>query len=152
MTLARRAETRDAAFIAVHHVSPMSKDFSISKPIAPEDIRPGMYVIVHLEIHEQRPSIFCDDASMRKEPARMARWPCMCSDCAGGEALKVLNVCLPYIMVQRPAGEQRIRTLDTRQHRLVQASESYGRAARRIFAKPKANTTKRKEKSRSKKR
>src|SRR5687768_2559390 len=128
----------------------MSNDFSISKPIAPEDIRPGMYIIVHMEIHEQRPSIFCDDASLRKEAVRIARWPCMCSDCAGGEALKVLNVCLPYIMVQRPAGEQRIRTLDTRQHRLVQVSASFGLAARRLLAKPKRKA-KTKEESRSKK-
>ena len=130
----------------------MSKDFSISKPIAPEDIQPGMYLIVHMEIHEQRPSIFCDDASLRKEAVRIARWPCMCSDCNGGEALKVLNVCLPYIMVQRPAGEQRIRTLDTRQHRLVQVSASYGIAARRLLAEPKSKRKeKSKEKSRSKK-
>ncbi|MAE66801.1 MAG: hypothetical protein CMJ18_21290 [Phycisphaeraceae bacterium] len=44
-----------------------------------------------------------------------------------GRPLKVLGVCLPFVLVRRPDG--RHVTLDLRRHHVVRLSKSYGRRA-----------------------
>jgi hypothetical protein len=120
---------------------------TISKPLAPEDIKPGMFIAIIMEIHERGPMFLFDDAKFGKgESTKVARWPCMCRKCEGGEPLQVVEVCLPFVLVKRPkpadSGGEAFRTLDVRQHRLTKLSEAYGKIAHKLFAKKPAAKSK----------
>jgi hypothetical protein len=103
----------------------MEEKLTISKPLAPEDIQPGTYIAVLAEVQEHLPLFFAPDAKYQRiEPLKVSMLPCMCESCAGGEPLKVLEVCLPFVIAKRPGGD--LRTLDTRQHSLARLSDHYG--------------------------
>lgn len=105
----------------------MSTKFSISRAIAPEDIRPGMYVVVLCVIHEY---MLVDgwDPTVSSRP-RTLRVNCLCG--ADGDPLRVVAVCLPFVQVECPEG--RLRALDVRQQKLAAVSESYALEA---FTRP----------------
>ena len=125
----------------------VKSESTISQPLAPEDIRPGMFVAILMEIHERGPLFLFDDAKFGKvESVKFARWPCMCSNCSGGEPFKVLEVCLPFVLVKRPkpsgCGGAGFRTLDVRQHRLTKLSNVYGQAAHKCLSRKPAAASK----------
>lgn len=96
---------------------------TLARSLAPEEIRPGTYVSVLHEVKEFLPwACQIDPALSRPEPVSV-RW--LPED--EPEPLRVLEVCLPFVLVQRPRG--RARTLDVRRVRLAGLSESYGETA-----------------------
>lgn len=102
----------------------------IARPIAPEDLRQGMYLAVLSITHELLP-LLCDSAWLfeRAEPCRIAFWP----DEEEAEPVKVVALCLPFVLVKD--AQRRVRTLDVRRHRLAALSEEFGR---RFFKRARA--------------
>ena len=95
----------------------------VSRRIAPEDLKRGEYIAVACIVHYYYlPSEVAEARWARPEPI-----PFPCIDCASGEALKVVAVCLPFVLALDCDGDK--RTLDVRCHRLVRLSEEYGREA-----------------------
>jgi len=90
----------------------MDQHTCIARPIAPEDIRKGMYVAVLSITHELLP-LFCESAWVfeRGEPYRMAFLP----DEEESQPLKVVSLCLPFVFVKD--AKRQCRTLDLRRHR-----------------------------------
>lgn len=104
----------------------MNDEMSIARAIAPEDVRPRMYIALLHEVEEK--TCFwcdCDDESWRDRRKRFELslpWDV--------EPQRVKAVCLPFILVETTKGE--VETIDTRRYRLAQLPERYGRVA---FAK-----------------
>ena len=108
---------------------------NLSKELAPEDVDRGQFVCVLYIIDETIP--FCSDGNSpwrRAEPMRYRLLPWR-----GVRPMRVIDVCLPYVLVKRADGYH--QTLDVRQHRLARVSERFGRLA---FKRAKADHKKRK--------
>ncbi len=101
----------------------MDKNVSISKPVAPEDIRPGDHVTLLRETLEVLNFFALCDPLVRCDPvARIELTPC-----DAGVPLKVVAVCLPFVLV-RDARDKH-RTLDVRRHALARLDERFARRA-----------------------
>ena len=130
----------------------MTENVSIAQIIAPEDIKPGGYIAVIEQIDERLPVFFPGDQKYQRiEPIRIRRLPCDCGECIGIRPLKVVEVCLPFILVRRPTGPRnsgwsfdsgdsgsgsggtQLRTLDVRRYTFARLPESYGRSAYRML-------------------
>lgn len=97
---------------------------TISRPIAPEEVRVGMYIAVLHVVAERVPGCWCDVSAFEKlEARRFVRLPLEPS-----EPLEVMEVCLPFVLVKEPRGC--MRTLDVRRCRFAELSRRYGR---RVF-------------------
>ncbi len=101
----------------------MNTESDISRPLAPEDIREDDYVAVIGEIFQ---IVRWDCApAIPGTPPETAQVLCFPFDDA--EPLRVVSVCLPFVLVQDAKGGH--RTLDARQLRLVRVSERFGKKA-----------------------
>ncbi len=93
------------------------------RSLAPEDVAPGMYVTVMRCVIERLPSPYCDDATVLLRGVQRYEvqppW--------AGMPLRVVGVCLPFVLVQRADGEH--WTLDVRRHALARLSDRYGAEA-----------------------
>ena len=93
---------------------------SMSRSLPPEDIVAGQYVTVMHVVGEYLPWDCDADAAWRGvRPVRTLWLPD-----AGGMPMMVVEVCLPFVLVQRANGKH--RTLDVRRHKLARVSERYG--------------------------
>lgn len=107
----------------------------LSKQLAPEDVRRGQFVCVLYIIDETIPFFGGDSSAWgRTEPLRYRLLPWR-----GVRPMRVIDVCLPYVLVKRADGYH--QTLDVRQHRLARVSERFGRMA---FKRAKADEKRRK--------
>jgi hypothetical protein len=102
---------------------------SLAKPLAPEEICVGDFV-TPLHVFYDLPSFFWDDCTLgrREELVRLCYLPE-----TGGVPLKVLSICLPFVLVKQPSGEQ--RTLDVRKVRLARLNHKYAKAAWKLCKK-----------------
>ena len=101
---------------------------NIARNLAPEDINPGIYVSV-MHVVYQHVSWFCDPEPWQKgEPTQSLLLPDN-----GGRPLKVVEVCLPFVLVEKVNGKH--STLDVRRHRLALLTQRYGDA---VFVRAKA--------------
>jgi hypothetical protein len=108
----------------------MDEEKTISRPLAPEDIRPGDYVSL-LHVTTEFVPFFCaEDLQFRRiEPVRITCMP------RSIEPMEVVEVCLPFVLVRRP--DDRHETLDVRRHQLARLSERFGKKAfKRIKSQP----------------
>jgi len=97
---------------------------TLARAISPEDIRPEMYVTMLSIVTEHLPFIICaDDVAYRQPETFRVQWVPRCEP----QPLKVLEVCLPFVLVKQPDGA--LRTLDVRRYRLAQLSEEFGKKA-----------------------
>lgn len=103
----------------------MTQEITAIKRLAPEDIAPGAFIVVTGMIHELIPPP-CDVIG---GVVPIFRVPCL--GCADGDPLRVLAVCIPFVMVEDAQGDA--RTLDTRQHMLARVDEMY---ALEFFTRP----------------
>jgi len=88
----------------------MAKQMSnLVRPLAPEEIKAGAYVIVLDEIHEYLPCCF-DGITPPSEPVKI-RW--LPDD---PEPLEVVGTCMPYVFARGP--DRVMVTLDVRRHKL----------------------------------
>ena len=112
----------------------IDQDLQTIRSVAPEDLRRGDFVAV---VHTTEEFLLVAGGSWRPtiQTARATRIP----DDAG-QPLKVVQVCVPFVLVKLPDGQH--RTLDLRRHRLARLDSSYGRKAfKRLGPKPAAACT-----------
>jgi hypothetical protein len=98
---------------------------SVASPLAPEDIAPGYYVAVLYEVDEFLP-LMCyiePDVHRAPETVRVVLPPC-----APAELMRVVDVCLPFVLVKKPDGKR--VTIDVRRHRLARVAHGFGK---RVF-------------------
>jgi hypothetical protein len=111
---------------------------TLAKPLAPEEIRAGDFVSP-LHVFYDLPSFFwgCDSKLERREElVRLCYLPE-----TGGVPLKVVSVCLPFVLVKQPNGDR--QTLDVRKVRLARLNREYAKAAWKQCKKKTADSAKR---------
>lgn len=97
----------------------------LARPLAPEDIRPGFYVALLHVIGEHLSWAALDEPSWRRlEPVRVQWLP---PHWLGRHPMKVIEVCLPYVLVKEADGDY--QTLDVRRHRLARVTRKLGQTA-----------------------
>jgi len=100
----------------------MNTEHSVSCALAPEDIAVGDYVSLLQVTSEYLPCFMIEDVAYHRiEPVRVAWLPC---DAA---PMKVINVCLPFVLVRLAGGTH--HTLDLRRCRLARVSPGFGKQA-----------------------
>ncbi len=82
---------------------------NLVRQLAPEEIKPGAYVIVLDEVLEYLPCCF-DGILPPSEPVKIRWLP------RDPEPLEVLSTCMPYVFARRP--DRVVVTLDVRRHKL----------------------------------
>lgn len=87
---------------------------TLAKPLAPEEIRAGDYVSPLYVIYEVPSFFWCCDSNLQRRD-ELVRLCCLPQ--AGGAPLKVISVCLPFVLVKLPGGER--QSLDVRKVRLA---------------------------------
>ncbi|TVQ30602.1 MAG: hypothetical protein EA376_12125 [Phycisphaeraceae bacterium] len=93
-----------------------------ARTLAPEDIRPGMYVTAMFIIDEDLPLF--DASDVRDERVRPLRWRRAPWATAPG---RVVDVCLPFVLIEEPSGDP--VQVDVRRTILARLSKRYGRSA-----------------------
>ena len=110
----------------------------LARPLAPEDIRPGYHVAVLYVIGEHLSCAALNEPSWRRvEPVRVQWLPPLW---IGRHPMKVIEVCLPYVLVKEADGDY--QTLDVRRYRLARVTRKFGKAA---FERVRAQTKSRKK-------
>ena len=79
------------------------------RPLAPEEIKAGSYVVVLYEIHQYLPCCF-GGVTPPSEPVKIRWLP------DEPEPLEVHGVCAPFVFAKKPDDE--LVTLDVRRHQL----------------------------------
>ena|SRR5690349_9822176 len=105
-----------------HHIST-----SASTAVAPEDLSPGCYIAVLHVIAEHIP--FASGAEFFEKHSAPIKFRWLPG--TGCPPMKVIGICLPFVLVRQPNGK--VRTLDVRRHRLARLSDQYGRKAFRAI-------------------
>lgn len=105
----------------------MTERIEVCRRVAPEDLRPGLFVAVLSVVHEVYTPTALEMADFR--PPRPVR--VVCNGCASGEPLLVVSVCVPFVQVEDARGN--LRTLDVRREQLGAVAEAYGLEA---FTRP----------------
>ena len=101
---------------------------ALAKALAPEEIRRGDFVTLLYVIKEWPTWYWDDDLQSRQEPVQVRMTP---QD--EPRPLKVLAVCLPFVLVEPPRGRE--QTLDVRKCRLARLDRRFARVARRAYRK-----------------
>ncbi len=98
---------------------------TLARPIAPDDLRRGEYVAVLHEVAEVPSFFWCCDSGLLNphEPVSITYRP-LSKDRV---PLKVIALCLPFVLVEHPDGEH--RTLDIRGCQLARLDKEYARVA-----------------------
>jgi hypothetical protein len=104
----------------------------LARALAPEDLRPGYYVAVLYIVAEYVSCAALDEAGWRRvEPVRVQWVPWFT-----GHPMKVIDVCLPYVLVKDADGDY--HTLDVRRQRLARVTRRFAQAAfQRVRARKK---------------
>jgi hypothetical protein len=90
------------------------------KLAAPEDLEPGQYVAI---LDELREYLTCEPLQGPSATSRVLQLRWLPDE---DEApLRVIDVCVPFLLVRRPDG--RHRTLDLRRYRLARLTPAFGR-------------------------
>lgn len=101
---------------------------TLAKALAPEEIRRGDFV-TPLYVVSEWPSWYWDDDDAlhpRDELVRIRSVPC-----DEATPLEVIDVCLPFVLVDTPQGEG--KTLDVRRVRLARLDRRFARQARQAL-------------------
>ena len=95
----------------------------MAKSLAPEDVRPGMFVALLHDVDEFLPFVYLTEApGMREvELLRVSSLP------EYVQPMKVIEVCLPYVLVR--CTNRRHRAIDVRRCRLARVTARFARAA-----------------------
>lgn len=118
------ASSRQTEIEADSVAEPSACGSTLAKALAPEEVRPGQFVTLLQEIAEVPSYFWCRDSAL-VAPEEMVRVRFIPS--ASGEPLKVMSVCLPFVLVKNPAGHE--RPLDLRKYRLARLSKRYAKRA-----------------------
>jgi hypothetical protein len=105
----------------------MGNELNVARSLAPEDLEVGQYVAITAVVHEVYLCAQLERGYGPYEPVRL-----VCTECSDGAPLKVLAVCIPFVLVADGDGQR--RPLDIRRHRLARLPKEY---ARKALKKPK---------------
>ncbi len=100
-----------------------TKQISLARVIAPEDLAPGIFINILHDIDESVP--FLTSCETPLTPPRVTTYVSIPQWATG--PLRVLAVCLPFVLVEFDCGMK--RQLDVRRASLVRVPEEYGRVA-----------------------
>jgi hypothetical protein len=97
---------------------------TLAKALAPEDICAGDFVAILHVVAELPSFLWCADPSTwpAREPVRIQFVPE-----AGGVPLRVKSVCLPFVLVKLPFGDE--KSLDVRRCQLARLDRAYAKRA-----------------------
>ncbi|MHC4091351.1 MAG: hypothetical protein ACYSVY_13930, partial [Planctomycetota bacterium] len=115
----------------------MESERTMSRSLPPEDIRVGQYVTVMHVLRESEPCDCESDVAWRGVRLQRTLW----LPWSGGWPMKVVEVCLPFVLVERANGKH--RTLDVRRYKLARVSDRYGDE---VFKRVREDQGKRKKK------
>lgn len=116
-------------------MSQFLKKVTAARTLAPEDVRPGVYVAVMREISEHACAIEWRDEFMSGE--KSVRYRCVeIPESSENGPLLVEAVCTPFVLARDAQGKS--RTLDLRRLTLARLRRSYGEFA---FARLKAESS-----------
>ena len=98
----------------------METNATVAQSIAPEDLAAGQYVTPLTRLREHMP-FFCTEEAFkdRAEPYRMTCLPKVRAP------VRVVEVCLPFVLIETPKGTTRM--IDLRRYRLARVSDRFGR-------------------------
>ncbi len=109
----------------------VEKNNLVARAVAPEDVRPGDYIIPLHVVNEYRPLPWQCDNAWQAQTVRRLELPA-----TGAPPVHVLEVCLPLLLVRMPQGKHRL--IDVRRFRLARVSEQFGQRVFERFAADKA--------------
>ncbi len=114
---------------------------TLARRLAPEDITPGIYVAVLHKVQEVFPRLYgeCAPGADRFELSRVVTTPTR-----SPTPLRVIDVCVPFVFVERPNGRPAI--VDLRRARLARLGDAFGALA---FDRFQAEEAKRRAKRRA---
>jgi hypothetical protein len=114
---------------------PSDKSSTLAKALAPEEVRRGEFVTLLHEYAEVPTFFWCCDNTLLppEEPVRIRFIPTTC-----GVPLKVKSVCLPFVFVKHPTGEE--RSLDLRKCRVARLAKRHALRAWRGYKKARPKT------------
>ncbi len=111
------------------------KKVTAARTLAPEDVRPGMYVAVLREKHDHTCEVEWSDQYMIGR--KSVRFRCVDIPEAGeNQPALVEAVCVPFVLVRDPSGKS--RSLDLRRVDLARLKRSFAQFA---FARLKSEST-----------
>lgn len=107
----------------------MTRDGTLARTLAPDDVRPGMYIAPLLRLDERQPNVFDATPTVSADGViRSVRIPT-----GSATPALVVDVCLPYLFVRSPRGTYRV--LDGRRFKLARVSDAFGTRVFRQLAK-----------------
>lgn len=109
---------------------PSPRDSTLARALAPEDVCAGDYLAVLDEMYEYPSYCWFADAALLP-PHELIRLRYIPRDEA--RPLKVLSICLPFVLTKDPAGNH--RTLDLRRTRVARLSHHFATRARKALKK-----------------
>ncbi len=99
----------------------MDNELEMAQSVAPEDLQPGDYINALHVIVEHYPLPWeRDSLAHGPGPVRTLSLP------DGTLPARVVEVCLPFVLIKTPQGKH--RTVDVRRYRLARVSERFGRS------------------------
>jgi hypothetical protein len=115
---------------------PSDCDSMLARALAPEDVAKGDYVTLLHEYIDVPSFYWCCDAALhaREETVWIRYLPR-----TGGMPLRVKSVCLPFVLVRHPWGDE--RALDLRKYRVARLSGQYAARAWKAYKKAKPKNT-----------
>jgi hypothetical protein len=113
---------------------PSQHDSTLAKALAPEEVQRGDYIALLNEVAEVPSYFWCRDTALLA-PDDLVRLRFIPT--GSGEPLKVKSVCLPFVLVKHPCGQE--RPLDLRKYRVARLSKRY--AVRAWKAQKKATSS-----------
>jgi hypothetical protein len=104
---------------------PSQNSSTLAKALAPEEVRTGDYVTLLHEYTEMPSYYWCNDSTLvaPDEVIRVRYLP----TADAGTPLEVQSICLPFVLVKHPSGEE--RPLDLRKFRVARLTKSYATRA-----------------------
>ncbi len=108
----------------------MVKEITLARSLAPEDIKPGTFVMT---LHRQN-QIMMGKCSESSDP-QVVVVPVITRPGFVELPAKVLAICLPFIVVKRETGKTEM--IDTRAERLALVPKSFAKAALKSHLPPK---------------
>lgn len=110
----------------------MDTQITLSKLLAPEEIRPGEYITLLREVHEFLNIWAACDPLLKRELLLRAEF--IAED--AGLPLRVVSVCLPFVLAEEPSRKH--RTLDVRRYAIARLDERYAKKAMKKLGRVRA--------------
>ncbi|MBK8913907.1 MAG: hypothetical protein IPM64_04760 [Phycisphaerales bacterium] len=96
----------------------MIRNSRIARPLAPEDIRPGDFVVPLIVLSEERTFMRTPDQPLIERASLLPTDEQLC-------VVRVVSVCIPFVLAETHDGASRL--IDVRRQRLARLPRAFGR-------------------------